>query len=321
MNGKVKMGMVSVVIPTFNQVNFIDDTLEIVVNQTYSDLEIIVCDDYSDDGTEKKILEWANRDSRIIVILSDKNQGLSINLNKGLDRVKGEFLSLMGGDDKMAPEKISRQVDFMRTHHDYDVVLHWVEVFDSATYKTLKIFNSNILKSPIDWFLPKVSFGISKKTNNSVFPPTAYLARSQYALHSRYDYRLRFKNEVLFAIDNYMNKPAAKWHCIPEVLGYYRMHENNMHKSKEMNEALLEETYINYAIASARYPSLNRKMRRALRHFLYMELYYLGVRGIKKDESAFNLAKTRFEVESDFFQYWIAILFLKAKLFYRKIKN
>ena len=73
-----------------------------------------------------------------------------------------------------------------------------------------------------------------------------------------------------------MNKPEAKWYCIPEVLGYYRMHEKNMHKSKEMNEALLEETYVNYAIATARYPSLNKKLRRVFRFFVQKFVLFIS---------------------------------------------
>ena len=220
------INLVSVVIPTYNHVNYVDETLESVTRQTYSDLEIIICDDCSIDGTIDKILDWSKRDKRIVPIISDRNEGLSVNLNKGLDRASGEFLSIMGGDDKMALSKIEEQVHYLKNNPGFDAVLHWVEVFDSESGKTLRVINSNILKSPVDWFAPRVSFGISRKNNNSSFPPTSYLARSSYALHSRYDFRLKYKNEVLFAIDNYMNKPEAKWHLIPpkslDIIGYMK---------------------------------------------------------------------------------------------------
>jgi glycosyltransferase involved in cell wall biosynthesis len=299
----------------------VDETLESVTMQTYSDLEIMVCDDCSTDGTAEKILDWAKRDDRIIPMLSDRNEGLSVNLNKGFDRATGEFLSIMGGDDKMALNKIEQQVDFLNKNPDYDAVLHWVEVFDSENGKTLSTINSNILESPLDWVFPKVSFIVSKKDNNSTFPPTAYLARSVYALHSRYDYRLKFKNEILFAIDNYMNKPQAKWHCIPEVLGYYRMHEKNMHKSKEMNDALLEETYVNYAIASARYPALSRKLKRGLQYFLYRQIYHSCIQSDKKDIPALSTMKTRFRAETGWLRYWYVMTFLNMKLLYHKVRG
>jgi glycosyltransferase involved in cell wall biosynthesis len=316
-----KKGLVSVVIPTYNHVNFLDETLESVTGQTYTDLEIIVCDDCSTDGTVDKLRDWVEKDRRIILITSDRNEGLSPNLNKGFDRASGEFLSILGGDDKMRLDKIEKQVQFLKNNSDYDVVLHWVEMFDSKSGEKLSTINLRILKSPLDWALPKVSFGISEKRNNSTFPPASYLARSSYALHSRYDFRLKYKNEILFAIDNYMNKPEAKWFCIPEVLGYYRLHENNMHRSKEMFDALLEETYVNCAIACVRYPSLARRLKRILKYYLYRELHYLSVQTDNIDRLRIRLAKMRFRKESSFLLYCYAMAFLKAKIFYRHIQR
>lgn len=316
-----KTDLVSVVVPIYNQVGYVDETIASIVGQSYKNLEILLCDDSSNDGTKEKLLEWAGKDGRIIPILSDKNEGLSFNINKGLDRATGEFLAIMGGDDKMAPDKIGKQVYFLKNNPDFDVALHWVEVFDSKTGKILSVINSHILKSPADWFFPKVSFGFSNKSKNSTFPPTAYLARSVYALHSRYDYRLKFKNEVLFAIDNYMNKPNAKWHCIPEVLGFYRSHDNNMHKSREMSEALLEETYVNFAIASARYPSLKSKLKRILRYFLYMEVYYLRAQEKQQNKLKMRLAKSRLRAEWGLFGYCLAMIIIETKLVYLKTRH
>jgi glycosyltransferase involved in cell wall biosynthesis len=320
MYGEFKKGLVSVVIPTYNQVQFIDDTLGSIVAQSYKDLEIIVSDDCSQDGTIDKILNWSKLDSRILPLISTENVGLSKNVNKGLDMAKGEFIAMMGGDDKMAPSKIEKQVEFLTKHADYSVVLHWVEIFDGKSGNQLNVIKSNILHSPTDWFSPFNYFG-QRKNGNSTFPPTAYLARSSYALHSRYDSRLKFKNEILFAIDNYMNNKAAKWHCIPEVLGYYRLHENNMHKSVDMNNALLEETYVNSAIASARYPSLAGGMKNVVIHFLLNNLFYLYLDESSSQDSAIKDTKARLRAEAGLLRYWYSIFAIKARLFFRKIRN
>jgi glycosyltransferase involved in cell wall biosynthesis len=291
-----------------------------IVSQTYKDLEIIVTDDCSEDGTIDKILNWSKLDSRILPLISTENMGLSKNFNKGLDMAKGEFIAMMGGDDKMAPGKIAKQVEFLLKHPDFSVVLHWIEIFDGKSENPLNVIKSNILHSPADWFSPFNYFG-HRKNGNSTFPPTAYLARSSYALHSRYDSRLKFKNEILFAIDNYMNDKNAKWHCIPEVLGYYRLHENNMHKSVDMNDALLEETYVNAAIASARYPSLAAGMKNVVIYFLFNNLFYLYLEDSSSNVAAIKDTKARLRAEAGLLRYRYAMFAIKARLFLRKIRN
>ena len=94
-----------------------------------------------------------------------------------------------------------------------------------------------------------------------------------------------------------------------------------MHRSKEMSNALMEETYVNIALASAKYPFLIPKMKKILQYYLYKELYYLKIQGENKEHIRIKQAKARFKNESNLFRYCYAMLFLYAKLFYRKIKN
>lgn len=316
-----RSNLVSIVVPTYNQVNYIDETITSIISQSYSDIEILICDDCSSDGTTEKISDWARKDARIVPILSPKNEGLSRNVNRGFERAQGEFFSLMGGDDKMRNDKIEKQVKFLRENPEYDVVLHWVEVFDSNTGNNLYLIDSDILESPGDWFLAVKSFWAFSKDKNSTFPPTSYLARSTYALHGRYDTRLNYKNEVLFAIDNFMNKPLAKWHCIPEILGYYRIHNNNIHRSDEMRIALLEETYINYGIASARYPSLTGRLKNVLVEFLYKRIVYLtqASQGFSKREIDDEMKRLRYE--AGFIKYLFCVISIKIKLTIRYFRT
>lgn len=321
MGKEYRPNLVSVVVCTFNHVDFIDETLTSIINQTYRDLEILVCDDCSTDGTTDKIKEWAIKDYRVIPLLSSKNEGFSNNINKGFNAASGEFFSLIGGDDKMAPEKIQKQVEFLKENRSFDVVLHWVDVFDSKNGNIKYTINQNILNSPTDWFFSPRNFWFSYKKRNSTFPPTAYLARSEYALHGRYDVRLKYKNEILYAIDNYMNKPFAKWYCIPEILGYYRIHSNNMHTSSQMNKSLMEETYINYAIASAKYPNISRDLKNGLIRFLFNDLYFAYLQSKDSEKELIKDCKRRLYSEAGIYRYTILILIIKIKLFKNKIRK
>lgn len=299
----------------YNQERFADETIGSIVTQTYHNLEILICDDCSTDSTVEKIREWEQKDRRVKLLPSAANMGLSSNTNKGFDHASGEFVSLMGGDDIMLPQKIEKQVQFLEANPDYDVVLHWVDTFDSDTGNILYTFNTRIINDPSDWFFGRTW----ESKGNSTFPPTAYLARSSYALKSRYDMRLKYKNEILFAIDNYMHKPEAKWKCLPEVLGKYRIHGNNMHTSSAMNNVLLEETYLNYALAITRYPSLSKPLKSALTYFLFNDLYYAK---LNKEISAKYLQQLekRYRIEAGAAWYYISLCLMFFKRATTKLK-
>lgn len=322
-NGKVYVkDLVSIIVPTYNHEAFIDETIQSIINQTYKNIEILICDDCSTDNTVDKIKKWSNQDSRVRLLESPQNRGFSHNTNKGFDNVRGEYMALMGGDDIMLPEKIEKQVTFLKANKDFDVVIHWVEAFDSNTGERLYDINKNIIKDPSDWFFGQ-NWSSAFKGKNSCFPPTAYLARSEYALHSRYDLRLPYKNEVLYAIDNYMNKPNAKWMCLEEILGKYRIHPNNMHTSKKMKDALMEETCVTYGLAIARYPQITKKLKGVLTYFLFRNLLHESLYSKHKDAEYIKKLRKRFYVEAGLLLYsfsWIVFLMEYSKKSFNKRK-
>ncbi|MHB8064378.1 MAG: glycosyltransferase family 2 protein [Ruminiclostridium sp.] len=90
--------MVSVIIPVYNVISYIDRCMESVVNQSYHDIEIILINDGSTDGSDSKCMEWAKRDSRIIYI-SKKNEGLGTTRNFGIKIAKAEYITFLDSDD------------------------------------------------------------------------------------------------------------------------------------------------------------------------------------------------------------------------------
>jgi len=94
----MKKNLISVIVPIYNVQDFLDECLESIVNQTLSNLEIILVDDGSQDKCPVICDEWADRDSRIKV-LHKKNGGLSSARNAGLDVASGEFVCFVDSDD------------------------------------------------------------------------------------------------------------------------------------------------------------------------------------------------------------------------------
>jgi len=113
--------LVSVVIPCFNAIDFLDEAVESIVNQTYSNLEIILINDGSTDETALHLDNWSKKDPRIKVIHNDGNLKLIKTLNIGIGLANGEYIARMDADDIALPDRISKQVKYMELHSDIDV--------------------------------------------------------------------------------------------------------------------------------------------------------------------------------------------------------
>jgi glycosyltransferase involved in cell wall biosynthesis len=86
-------GLVSVVIPTYNQKDFVHETIDSVLVQDYENIEIIITDDGSKDGTNGIIQEYAAKyPDKIFPVLSERNTGIAANLNRGLAKVSGDVI-------------------------------------------------------------------------------------------------------------------------------------------------------------------------------------------------------------------------------------
>lgn len=104
-----KTPLVSVVIPTYNRASTLERALDSVVNQTYKNLEIVVIDDCSSDGTKALIDNY--KDYNVIYIRNKKNSGACASRNKGITVSSGEYIALLDSDDSWRPNKIKVQLD------------------------------------------------------------------------------------------------------------------------------------------------------------------------------------------------------------------
>lgn len=96
---------ISVIIPVYNVASYLSQCLESVINQTYTDLQIIVVDDGSSDGSEKICDEYAAKDNRLSVY-HRKNSGVSASLNYGLSVASGDYIAMVDSDDFIHPKML-----------------------------------------------------------------------------------------------------------------------------------------------------------------------------------------------------------------------
>ncbi len=94
--------LISIVIPVYNVRPYLAEALDSVIHQTYANLEILLVDDGSTDGSGEICDEYASKDPRIRVI-HQENKGLSASRNAGLDRMRGESVAFLAPDDAFDP--------------------------------------------------------------------------------------------------------------------------------------------------------------------------------------------------------------------------
>lgn len=100
---------VSVIIPTWNRARTIEETIRSVLNQTYSDLEVLICDDGSTDNTEELVKNFT--DPRIRWIKGPRGGRPAIPRNHGIRQSRGEWLAFLDSDDQWLPEKLEKQLE------------------------------------------------------------------------------------------------------------------------------------------------------------------------------------------------------------------
>jgi glycosyltransferase involved in cell wall biosynthesis len=135
---------VSVFLPTYNQRLFVREAIESVLVQGYPNLEIVIGDDGSTDGTQLILQEYKDRFPLLIkLLLAPKNEGITANCNKILRACTGDYVALFAGDDVWLPGKLHTQVDLMQANPNAAICGTRVEWFDSATQAPIKIYPSD----------------------------------------------------------------------------------------------------------------------------------------------------------------------------------
>ncbi len=109
------MKIVSVIIPTYNRAHCIERALKSVQKQTFTDMEILVCDDASTDSTRDIVRAYQVNDSRIRLLCHSENQGAGAARNLGLEVARGEYIAFLDSDDEWLPEKLEKQVTLMES--------------------------------------------------------------------------------------------------------------------------------------------------------------------------------------------------------------
>jgi glycosyltransferase involved in cell wall biosynthesis len=142
------MPKVSVIIPTYNSAKYLSETLQSVFSQTYRNIEIVVVDDGSTDNTREIINSFSLPE--IKYIYQENSGGPASPRNKGILASEGRYLAIFDSDDVMLPEKIEKQVAFIRSHSHIGLVftdfLKFDDIERGSSGRTLYPGRSDLLK-------------------------------------------------------------------------------------------------------------------------------------------------------------------------------
>lgn len=143
--------MISVIMGVFNGEDTLEEAIESLRNQTFTEWELIACDDCSSDRTLTILKEYKNKDSRIKVIRNDKNCGLAASLNHCLKYVRGEYIARMDCDDISAPTRFEKQIAYLREHKECQLVGTYMKEFNGQNYG--RVMETKLNPTKVD--LPK----------------------------------------------------------------------------------------------------------------------------------------------------------------------
>ena len=200
---------VSVVMPCFNAARTLPTAVDSILRQTMPDFEFIIVDDASTDQTATLLRQYAELDSRVRVLTNSANRGISWCMNQAILTARTRYIARMDADDYCFPDRLGRQVSFMDTHPDVDVLGTGAELVDT---------NGQLIGSLI---LPVEHQQIVRQRYLRPFfiNPSVLFRREFFSRCGCYDEQLRFKTED---VDLWLRaRTSATYHNLPDVLFRY----------------------------------------------------------------------------------------------------
>jgi hypothetical protein len=127
---------VSVLMAVRNGLPYVRESIESIRGQSLREIEFIIVDDASTDGTAEFLRTQAKGDPRLVVVRNDDHWGLTRSLNRGLRLVQGEFVARQDADDVSAPDRLARQLAFLRSHPEFGLAGSAYHVIDAEAERT-----------------------------------------------------------------------------------------------------------------------------------------------------------------------------------------
>lgn len=239
------MSGISIIIPCYNAEAFIAEALASAMEQTYADIECVVIDDCSTDGSAGIIREAAAADQRIKPIFLEKNLGASGARNVGLEAASGEWITLLDADDLYAPDRLERLLS-LAASTDADIVVDNQQVCAFPATSSTQLAFGFIPATPTA-ITPELFFAEAAKFGRWLSPgymkPMLRTALVR-ALDLKFDLRFRTGEDFLLYADAIVGRPRMAATTFPGYI--YRRREGSL--SRAGGQHLRDQAYLSEVI-------------------------------------------------------------------------
>lgn len=212
---------VSVVMPALNAEKYIAEAIESILGQTFSDLEFIIINDGSTDGTAEILESYRTRDPRIRVY-HQKNSGVATAMNLGCQLAQGKYIARMDADDISLPQRLARQIAYLDQHPEISICGTWMHTFWQSKQELVRYpEDPDIALCTLPFQMPFVGGSL-------MFDRRLYAERGVHY------------NPHVGATDDYLFIVECSKYCrvssVPEVLYRYRSHSMQVTKVQKQQQ-------------------------------------------------------------------------------------
>jgi len=255
-----KTPIVTILMPVFNGEKYLPEAIESILNQTFTDFEFLIIDDFSTDNSINVIKKY--KDKRIRLIINEQNMGQTITLNKGLKLACGKFIARMDQDDISHQSRLEKQVSFLLKNTDFALVGSFIQ-FINHKGDFVKNYNPPTNHDEIiNSFVYRNPFAHS----SLLFRKDLIMSLGAYSLQYKYvqDFSLLIKITSHYKVAN-----------IPHTLTKIRLHQDQSTSSfisKKLNK--WEQYSIHKELYS--HPNISGKLKKILYNsIIFLKTDYL----------------------------------------------
>lgn len=213
--------LVSVIFPVYNSEKFLTEALSSIIEQLYTNIEIIIINDGSTDNSLEIIKSFQKRDHRIKII-SRENKGLVSSLNEGISNAEGDYIARMDADDISTPDRIYKQLNYILANPSIDILGSNIEYINDLSEKIGKskypLSNSQIRKALPFWCC--------------LAHPTILAKKSVFVAHAQYESKYRSEDYELWL--RLRRNKKFQFGNMRESLLKYRLHDSQMTDVKNL---------------------------------------------------------------------------------------